>query len=137
MTPERARPARSTPSRRKPVILLADDQETSIVVAQTILTEQGFEFVVARDGVEALDKARSARPDLILLDIGMPRLDGIGTARALRADPATASIPIIMVTTRGDEASFEQAYARGCADYILKPIRSEELIAKVYSVIPS
>ncbi len=129
----------STPAtaRNRPVILVADDQETPILVTRKILGEERFEIVVARDGREAIEKARTARPDVILLDVEMPELDGLEAAERLHADPATARIPIIMVTTRRDEASFEQAYLRGCVDYIVKPLRTEELLAKIYSVLPS
>ncbi|HWP35371.1 MAG TPA: response regulator [Thermodesulfobacteriota bacterium] len=126
----------SSRRRRRPVVLVADDQETPILVTRKILGEEAFDFVVARDGREAVEKARTVRPDLILLDVEMPELDGLAAARALRADPATTAIPIIMVTARSDEASLEQAYLRGCVDYIVKPIRAEELVAKVRSVLP-
>lgn len=120
---------------RKRVVLLVDDQETPIVLARTILGGERYEFAVARDGREAVERARAVRPDLILLDVVMPHMDGIAAAQALRGDPDTASIPIIMVTSQSELEQMERAYVSGCSDYVLKPVRSEELLAKVHSVL--
>ncbi len=120
---------------RKPTILLVDDQETPIVLARMILGEEGFDFVVARNGQEAVDRARTLHPDLILLDIVMPHMDGIEAAREIRRDPDTAAIPIIMVTSQSEMDEMERAYGNGCSDYVLKPVRGEELLAKVRSVL--
>lgn len=128
-------PRREIDISRKPVVLLADDQETPIVLARQILGEEAFEFVVARDGREAVARARAVRPDVILLDVMMPEMDGIAAAKALRADPDTAGIPIIMVTSQSELAAMERAYVHGCSDYVVKPVQGEELRAKVYSVL--
>ena len=90
------------------------------------------EFELKLDGTEeAMDKALSERPDLILLDVVMPVMDGFEVCRKLRAQEATRSIPIIMVTTRGEERHIACAFEAGCNDYITKPISGLELVSKV------
>ena len=85
----------------------------------------------ARDGQEALDKADLERPDLIFLDVLMPRLDGFQTCRALRARADMKDVPIILVTTRSEPHYVRQGFESGCTDYITKPFNGEELLAKV------
>ena len=85
----------------------------------------------AGDGEEAVRKAAAEKPDLILLDVVMPKMNGFEACRALRSQEATTSTPIIMVTTRGEETNVETGYASGCSDYITKPINGPELLAKL------
>lgn len=112
-------------------ILLVDDSSTALLLARMILQGMSYDVVTARDGVEGLEKARQAKPDLILLDVMMPRMDGIEACKRLRDDPETAAIPIIMVTTRGEEGIAEASYAYGCNEFVTKPVDAAELIAKV------
>lgn len=112
-------------------ILLVDDAETILMMEQMILTKGGYDFITAKDGDEALEKAMTERPDLILMDIIMPRMSGFEACRLLRAREETRSIPIIMVTTRGETENVENAFESGCSDYVTKPINSIELISKV------
>lgn len=121
-------------SNSKPTVLLVDDQQTSIVFTQMLLGREAFDFVVASNGREAVEKARAIRPDLILLDIMMPEMDGITAAQVIRADPDTAAIPIIIVTTRSEVEYVERAYLGGC-EYITKPVQKDELLAKIRSAI--
>lgn len=115
----------------KKKLLLVDDSSTILMMEKMILGSGSYELITASDGSEGVEKARSERPDLILLDIVMPKLDGFETCRLLRADPATRSIPIIMVTTRGEEQNVERGYEAGCNDYVTKPLDKSELVTKV------
>ena len=120
---------------RKKKVLLVDDSNTVLMMEKMILSKGSFDIVLARDGVEAVIKARTEKPDVILLDVMMPRLDGLSACASIRADQATAHIPIIMVTTRGEEANVEKAFRNGCTDYVTKPINGLELLAKLQSIL--
>ncbi len=112
-------------------ILLADDNADMRGYVQRLLTEAGFAVTAVADGREAVDQARRVRPDLVLSDIMMPVLDGFGVIRALRDDPATHELPIILLSARaGEEASIE-GIAAGADDYLVKPFSARELIARV------
>jgi len=92
-------------------------------------------LVIARDGVEGVARALETNPDLILLDVVMPRMGGLEALRELRANQRTRAVPIVMVTTRAEADSIETGYASGCSDYIVKPIDSMELLAKVHDLL--
>jgi DNA-binding response OmpR family regulator len=96
-----------------------------------VLAREGYELVTASDGEEAIALASENRPDLILLDVIMPRVSGLETCRRLRADARTRSIPIIMLSTRAEEEEVAAAYHSGCTDYLTKPIDGPLLLAKV------
>jgi len=116
-------------------ILLVDDADTILMIERMILSKGAYDFVTAKDGQEAIDKARTEKPDLILMDILMPKVDGFQACQKLRDDESTRSIPIIMVTTRGEANNVEQGYASGCNDYVAKPIDGIELLSKVRSYL--
>jgi CheY-like chemotaxis protein len=116
-------------------ILLVDDSSTALMMTCMVLAEGGYELITARDGTEGLAKAQEHIPDLILLDVVMPGMDGIETCKCLRQDPRTAKIPIIMVTSRGGFESLETSYVNGCNDYVIKPVDPGELLAKVRSCL--
>ncbi|ACG71879.1 response regulator receiver protein [Anaeromyxobacter sp. K] len=116
-------------------ILLVDDSSTVLLMERMILAKSAYDVVTARDGQEGIEKARAERPDLILMDVVMPRMDGFEACRKLREHEETAAIPVIMVTTRGELASVETGYASGCTDYVTKPINGLELLAKVRSCL--
>lgn len=116
-------------------ILLVDDSTTVLMMEKMILAKGPFDVVTARDGVEAVNKARSEQPDVILLDVMMPNLDGLSACAAIRTDLATAHIPIIMVTTRGEEQNIETAFRNGCTDYVTKPINGLELLTKLQNIL--
>jgi CheY-like chemotaxis protein len=116
-------------------ILLVDDSSTVLLMEKMILSKSEYDVVTARDGVEGVEKARSELPDLILMDVVMPRMDGFEAVRKLREDDSTRSIPVIMVTTRGELQSVETGYASGCSDYVTKPINGLELLTKVRSCL--
>jgi DNA-binding response OmpR family regulator len=116
-------------------ILLVDDSSTVLLMERMILSKSEYDVVTARDGQEGVEKALAEKPDLILMDVVMPRMDGFEACKKLREQEGTRSIPVIMVTTRGELSSVESGYASGCNDYVTKPINGLELLAKVRSCL--
>ncbi len=121
--------------RRK--VLIVDDSEVVLMSEQMIFRGGNgkYDVIVARDGDEAVVKATEELPDLILMDVVMPRMNGFDACREIRSQKATQAIPIIMVTTRGEADQVETGYARGCNDYITKPINAVELVEKIKNLI--
>ena len=115
----------------KKKVLLVDDSSTTLMLEKLILSHGSYDIVTARDGVEAVAKARAERPDLILMDVVMPRLNGFDACRRIRQDDSIAATPIIMVTTRGEVPSVETGFQSGCNDYVTKPIDTGELLTKL------
>lgn len=112
-------------------VLLVDDSSTVLTFERLMLRDEGFELLTARDGSEALDIARREHFDLILLDIVMPNVNGLECCRQLKHDGETRTIPVIMVTTKGDQGMVAEAYKAGCDDFLTKPIDRLELLEKV------
>ena len=119
----------------KKKVLLVDDSATVLMMEQMVLAKGPYQIITARDGLEGIAKAKSEQPDVILLDVVMPNLDGLSACAALRSDAATAHIPIVMVTTRGEEHNIETAFRNGCTDYVTKPINGVELLAKLQNIL--
>lgn len=118
-------------NRNAPLILIADDEERMRRVISDYLRIKGYDTVEAGDGVEALEQFHSRRPDLVLLDIMMPRMDGWDVCRAIHADSAT---PVIMLTARGQEEDELQGFALGADEYITKPFSLKILLARIEAV---
>jgi DNA-binding response OmpR family regulator len=116
-------------------ILLVDDSETSLLMSRMILSKANYDIVVAKDGADGVDRAVAERPDLVLLDVVMPKMNGFEACTAMRARQETEKIPIIMVTTRGEGASVETGFAAGATDYITKPVNGLELLTKVRNLL--
>ncbi len=116
-------------------ILLVDDSETILQMEQMILAKEPYELLVARDGAEGVARALECNPDLILMDVVMPRMSGFEALSELRGNQQTSTVPVVMVTTQAEAESIETGYASGCSDYIVKPIDSMELIAKVRDLL--
>lgn len=116
-------------------ILLVDDSTTVLLMEKMILRNGNYELILARDGREAVERAHSDNPDLILMDVVMPGMNGLEACRTLRQSEMTRTVPIIMVTTRGEAESVEAGYANGCNDYITKPINALELISKLENLL--
>lgn len=116
-------------------ILIVDDSGTARMMSEMILKSKPFKILTANDGLEAVDKAVSERPDLILMDVCMPNMNGLEALGEIRAREETSAIPIIMVTTKGEAESIELGYETGCNDYVLKPVSSQELISKIADLI--
>jgi two-component system, OmpR family, alkaline phosphatase synthesis response regulator PhoP len=117
-------------SERKPKILLVDDSATVLIMEELLLRSR-FEVHKATGGPQALRIAAEQRPDLILLDVVMPDMDGMETCRLLRAMEATKLTPIIMVTTRGEAKTKLSAHVNGATDFVTKPINQKELVDKI------
>jgi CheY-like chemotaxis protein len=117
--------------RMKKKILVVDDSRTALFMVTTILRKGPYELVTAHDGQQAVEVASSERPDLILMDVIMPRKTGFEACRELKQREDTKAIPVILVTTRGEEENVESGFASGCNDYVTKPINAQELLAKV------
>ena len=118
-----------------PRILIVDDNPTNVKVLQTRLAAEGYEVVTAGDGEEGLAAARREKPDLILLDVMMPKLDGLEVCRRLRADPAFPFTPIIMVTAMADSKDVVAGLEAGGDEYLTKPIDHAALAARVRSML--
>ena len=116
-------------------ILLVDDSATILMMEKFILKNEPYDLVTAADGEEAVRKAVENHPDLILLDVVMPKMGGFDACRTIRANTATSAIPIIMVTTRSEAANVETGWKSGCTDYVTKPINAIELLAKVRTLL--
>ncbi len=111
-------------------VLVVDDNEHNREYARQVLA--GFWSVeVAEDGVDALERVQATAPDLVVLDLSMPRLDGWGVIRALREDPKTKSIPVLACSAHAMRGDQERALAAGFNGYVTKPYRSEELVSSV------
>jgi adenylate cyclase len=121
--------------RSPPRILIADDSPASLDILRTRLVSQGYEVVTATDGQEAVDAALEHRPDLILLDVMMPRRDGFEVCRLLRADPALPYIPIILVTAKDDTRDIVAGLDSGADEYLTKPVDHAALTARVRSML--
>ncbi len=116
-------------------VVLADDDATTIVLISTILKHFKFECVVAHDGAQALEVAREMKPDLVLLDVSMPKMDGFEALTALRGNSATRNTPVILVSAHHDEAEVVKGFSLGANDYITKPFNSGELMARIGRVL--
>jgi two-component system phosphate regulon response regulator PhoB len=116
-------------------ILLVDDEPPLRLLVHTTLTDPGLRILEASDGLAAAKLALDERPDLIVLDWMMPKMNGIDLVRMLRHNPVTADTPIIMLTARGQEADRQQAHAAGVEAYLVKPFSPLELIKKVQAVL--
>jgi CheY-like chemotaxis protein len=112
-------------------ILLADDQAASRELISAVLASAGYEVVEAANGVEALERAREIDPILILLDLQMPKLDGFGVIRALRAEAQFAATPVVAITASAMHGDREKALAMGFTSYLTKPIRLPDLRSEV------
>ncbi|MCG5500114.1 response regulator [Ectothiorhodospira lacustris] len=109
-------------------ILVVDDSPTELHVISSMLEKHGYTVVTASSGEEGMSRAREVKPDLILMDVVMPGLNGFQATRQLSQDPLTAGIPVIMVTTKDQETDKVWAMRQGARDYIVKPVREKDLI---------
>jgi CheY-like chemotaxis protein len=114
-----------------PRILVVDDVPTVLAVLRIRLEAEGFEVVVARDGVEAIDRARETHPDLIVLDLMLPRLTGERVCEVLRGDPRTRPIPIVVLSARIGESERLRAFAAGADAFLTKPYDVGQLVGEI------
>jgi CheY-like chemotaxis protein len=118
-----------------PTILVVDDSDTIRSLIVLNLQLDGFTVVEAHDGQECLDVVKAVAPDLITLDVAMPRRDGFSTVEALRADPETSHIPIVMVSARAQGSDLARGQELGVDAYVTKPFEPEQLVATVRSLV--
>jgi CheY-like chemotaxis protein len=117
-------------------VLLVDDSNTTLMMEQMILKQlTPYECITARDGIDALARATKETPDLVLMDVVMPRMNGFEACKRMRLEDTLRDTPIILVTTRGEEEYVEAGFQSGCNDYITKPINSRELVTLLQSYL--
>ncbi len=117
-------------------ILVVDDSPTALLWQQMLLRNEPFDIITATDGDEGVRVAHAEHPDLVLLDVVMPRMNGFDACRAMRTDPDLRDIPIFLVTTRSEMNSVTAGYESGCTEFVTKPIDKVELLAKIHSYLP-
>ena len=111
--------------------VIADDEPNIVISLEFLLRREGFEVLVAVDGEEALAKARAERPDLVLLDVMMPKMNGFDVCQALRSDPELASMRVLMLTAKGRETEVSKGLGLGADAYMTKPFSTKDLVAQV------
>jgi twitching motility two-component system response regulator PilH len=116
-------------------VLVVDDSPTEQHVLRRILTKAGYRVEVAADGAEGISEAKRLQPDLILMDVVMPVLNGFQATRKLREDAETSNIPVIMVTTKDQETDKSWGLRQGAEAYLVKPVSASELLARVKEVL--
>lgn len=116
-------------------ILIADDNQQNRELLEAYLVDEGHEILMAADGRQALDMAASRQPDLVLLDIMMPKLSGYEVCQRMKADAKTQNIPVLMVTALRDMGDIEKAVAAGADDFLSKPVHRLELKTRVRSLL--
>ena len=116
-------------------ILIVDDEPNIVISLEYLMKKEGFEIAVATDGEAALKLASEFRPDLVLLDVMMPKKSGFEVCEALRADPALAGVKIIMLTAKGREMEVTKGLALGANTYITKPFSTKDLIVQIKSLL--
>jgi two-component system cell cycle response regulator DivK len=119
-----------------PKILYVEDNEDNVFMLVRRLERQGFEVLVARDGEQGVAMARGEHPDLIVMDLNMPVLDGWEATRQLKGAPETEAIPIIALSAHAMSGDRERALEAGCDDYDTKPVRIASLMAKIRTLLP-
>ena len=118
-----------------PTVLIVDDSPTELHVLQQMLARHGFQTVLAEDGDDAIAQAETVGPDVILMDVVMPGTNGFQATRKITNNPKTASIPIIMVTTKDQETDRIWGMRQGAREYLTKPVKEDDLVAKINSVM--
>jgi CheY-like chemotaxis protein len=116
-------------------ILCVEDNQDNLLMLQRRLTRAGFEVTIATDGAESVEWAKTLLPDLIIMDLNLPKLDGREATRRLKNQSETKHIPIIVLTAESAQKSREQALAAGCDDFALKPIDFQGLVGKIQALL--
>ena len=117
-------------------VLLVDDSTTTLMMEEMILKQRtAYETFTAKDGLDAIARAVETTPDLVLMDVVMPRMNGFEACKRMRLENSLRTTPIILVTTRGEEEYVEAGFQSGCNDYITKPINSRELVTLLQSYL--
>jgi len=116
-------------------ILVVDDEVYILHILDFILGAENYDVVTASNGEQALQKVREEKPDLVILDIMMPKLDGYETCRMIKKDPATKNIPVILLTAKGREVDQKLGREVGASDYMTKPFSPSKLIERVQAIL--
>jgi DNA-binding response OmpR family regulator len=116
-------------------VLVVEDQEEIAALIKFKLTSSGYDVIYAENGREGLESARANTPDLILLDVMMPVMNGVEMLKVLKADPDLKSIPVIMLTAQSSEPAVVGGFKLGADDYITKPFKTQEFVARVGAVL--
>ncbi|WP_374239491.1 response regulator transcription factor [Zoogloea sp.] len=116
-------------------ILIADDEQNIVISLEFLMKREGFTVCIAADGQEAIDKVRSEAPDLVLLDIMMPRKNGYEVCQEIRSDPQLQGTRILMLTAKGREMEVTKGLAMGADAYMTKPFSTRELVTRVKSLL--
>jgi len=116
-------------------ILVVDDEINITQILEFSIGAEGYEVIAAQNGEEAIDKARREQPDLIILDIMMPIIDGYEACRILKANPLTKNIPVILLTAKGRDIDKRLGYEVGATDYIIKPFSPNKLIDRIHKLL--
>ena len=116
-------------------ILIVDDEPNIVISLEFLMKKEGFEVAVANDGEEALARVASFNPDLMLLDVMMPKKSGFEVCEALRADPQRAGLQIVMLTAKGRDTEVAKGLALGADAYVTKPFSTKDLVAKVKAML--
>jgi DNA-binding response OmpR family regulator len=116
-------------------VLIADDEPNIVRSLQFLMTKAGYDVRVASDGQQVLDEIAKAQPDLVLLDVMMPKRDGFDICQTIRANPDWTGVRVIMLTARGREIEREKGLAMGADDYITKPFSTRDVVAQVEKII--
>jgi DNA-binding response OmpR family regulator len=122
-------------SERRPLVLVADDDPDILMLVRVRLEGSGYDVVAARDGEQALARALERTPDIALLDVMMPKLDGYELTERLRGEEATRNLPIILLTARVQQADIARGIEAGADDYFAKPFSTHELRERVHAVL--
>jgi len=116
-------------------VLIVDDSPTEAHVLKGMLEKNGFETEVAESGIEGIERAKAFKPDLVLMDVVMPGLNGFQATRQLTKDPETSEIPVIIVTTKDQETDRVWGLRQGARDFLTKPVSEQRLLEKVNAVL--
>lgn len=117
------------------LVLIVDDSPTEQHVISSVLKKHGYDTVLASDGEEAISIAESAHPDVILMDVVMPGMNGFQATRQLSKNPSTAKIPVVMITTKDQETDRVWGLRQGAVDYLMKPVNDKALVAAVKATL--
>ena len=122
----------ATQARERPLILVVDDVPDGLDLCSLLLQSRGFDTATAVDGVEAVEQTRELLPDVVLMDISLPRMSGLEATRMLKDEPPTRDIPIIAVTAHALESARREALEAGCADVVTKPYVSDDIVQAIH-----
>ena len=125
----------SAPAQTRPLVLVAEDDEDILALVVFDLEDEGYEVVTTRNGEDAVALALERRPDLILLDVAMPGLDGYEVTRRLRADESTRGTPVVLLTARAQVKDVIEGFEAGANDYVTKPFRPDELRTRLHAAL--